>query len=58
LKVKNQRDSLILAIRTHLLPVITGQGFRAVPQAQRGPIDRESVLSFPFGQLGISRGGE
>ena len=57
LKIKEHRDLLIQSIRTHLLPALNKQGFEPAPLAQRGPIDRESALGFPLGQL-MRAGGE
>jgi hypothetical protein len=56
LKVKEHRDLLIQSIRTNLLPVLNKQGFEPAPRVRRGPIGRESVLSFPLGKRLRARG--
>ena len=56
LEVKKDRDFLIQSIRTHLLPAISRQGFRVAPELRRGPTDRESTLTFPFGHFVRARG--
>ncbi len=52
LKAKEQTELLIWSLQTHLLPVLTRQGFEVAPPVHRGPVDREFVLSFPaWGRL-------
>jgi hypothetical protein len=48
LKAKEQTELLKQSLRTHLLPVLTNQGFEAAPPVPRGPVDREFVVSFPL----------
>lgn len=52
--VKERRDWLIQSLRTHLLPVLTEQGFTAAPAVAPGhsdPVDRELALALPLGRL-------
>lgn len=56
LKIRDHRDLLIQSIRTHLLPVLAGQGFETSPRVRRGSTDRESEMSFPLEQLTRARG--
>jgi len=58
LKAKEQTELLIKSLRTHLLPVLTKQGFEVAPLAHRWPIDREFVLALPLGRLRRTREGE
>lgn len=58
IKAKECRDLLIESLRTHLLPVLTEQGFELAPLAHRGPIDREFVLTLPLGRMRRTRAGE
>jgi len=51
-KAKQQhREWLIESVRTHVLSEITQRGFDAAPVVNRGPVDREYVLSLPLGRL-------
>jgi hypothetical protein len=52
LNTKGHRGWLIESVRTHLLPALVEYGFEVSPPAHSGPVDRESVLSFPdWGRL-------
>jgi hypothetical protein len=52
LKAKEQAELLTASFRTHLLPVLTKQGFEVAPPVHRGPVDRQVVLGFPsWGRL-------
>jgi hypothetical protein len=54
-EAKRRKDLLEESVRTHLLPVLVQQGFAVAPLAQRGPVDRKWVGTFPFGQLRRTR---
>jgi hypothetical protein len=49
---KNDRDHLLRAVRTHILPLLLRNGFSAAPVTKdRGPVDREVILMLPLGRL-------
>ena len=49
--LKEPRDRLVESVRRRLLPLLIEQGFAVAPLVRRGPVDREVVLSLPFGRL-------
>jgi hypothetical protein len=58
IRAKDRTELLIKSLQTHLLPVLTKQGFEVAPLAHRGPIDREFALALPLGRLRRIREGE
>ena len=49
--LKEPRDRLVESVRRRLLPLLIEQGFAVAPLVHRRPVDREVVLSLPFGRL-------
>jgi hypothetical protein len=54
-KQRKHRDLLLESVRTHILPVLTQQGFTVTPRAHSGAVDRKSADIFPFGLLRRTR---
>jgi hypothetical protein len=52
LRRKKQRDALLQAVRTQLLPLFLRNGFTVAPLTNdREPVDRELIASHPLGRL-------